>query len=316
MAAGEAGGGDGAGSARLRLVRRDQRQSCDRRRTRGPASSAARTSARRRLHRPHWAGGPRRRLVPSDGVAFAIFGHSVAISGTTVVVGAPFGGVRAARRTSTSAMQADSGSSRQSFAHPSRRPAIGSDTRSPSVATTSSQDPFQRVRAAPRVSRMPTRARPVSGPRGRHRSRRRGDRRSVRFLGRDQRRDGNHRRAGKDHRDQGRTGRGLRVREERRGVVAQGGKLPFSGGAERDFFGGSVAVSGETAVVQFQNQLNAGNRRHRSSCVRRARGRSSRRSRFRTPAASSARSVSAATPRSSGRRSTWRNERRGRCRRR
>lgn len=44
------------------------------------------------------------------------------------------------------------------------------------------------------------------------------------------------------------------------GWLQKGPRLTGSGGVERDFFGGSVAISGETAVVQFQNQLNAGAR--------------------------------------------------------
>lgn len=42
--------------------------------------------------------------------------------------------------------------------------------------------------------------------------------------------------------------------------LQQGSRLTGSGGVERDFFGGSVAISGDAAVVQFQNQLNAGAR--------------------------------------------------------
>lgn len=106
------------------------------------------------------------KLVPSDGVAFAIFGHSVAISGTTVVVGAPFGGDASGKAYVY--VRNASGQWLEQAKLRAPVPTAGDrfDTRSPSVATTSSQDPFQRVRAAPRVSRMPTRARPVSGPPG------------------------------------------------------------------------------------------------------------------------------------------------------
>ena len=192
-----------------------------------------------------------KKLIPSDGVSFARFGWSVAISGDTAIVGAPFGGDQRGKAyvyvfqngqwNEQAKLEASLPTANDRFGY---SVAISGDTavvgsyplgagRTQGAAYVFSRSGGTWSAATPLVA-----SQQAAGTIFGFSVAISGDTAVVAAAGKD----------GAAH---------MFVRSGS-SWIQQGPKLARSGSVDNDFFGDSVAVSGDTAVVQFQNNLNVG----------------------------------------------------------
>jgi len=197
------------------------------------------------------------KLNPADGLAFARFGYSVAISGDTAIVGAPFGGDETGKayvyrydaatddwflETSLAAANA---APRDRFGY---AVAISGDTAIVGSYALGANRTQGVAFAYTRTGTSWSAPSPLAAT----------DQAAGDLFGFSVGVSGDTAIVGAP----GKPPQGAAYAFVRNGAawVQQGLKLTGSGGVAQDFFGRSVAISGDTAVVQFLNQLNAGTR--------------------------------------------------------